>query len=88
MIADRQGNLWLLLSEEGVYYMDFKHNNFQVITNKANDNNSIPSQYVRDIMRDRDGNIWIATDKGVARWNDDHENFQLLILQQLYACPI
>jgi hypothetical protein len=49
-----------------------------VISNKANDNNSIPSQYVRDIIRDRDGNIWIATDKGVARWNNDQENFQLL----------
>jgi ligand-binding sensor domain-containing protein/two-component sensor histidine kinase len=78
MIADHAGNLWLLLSEKGVYYMDFKHNNFRVISNKANDYNSIPSQFVRDIMCDRDGNIWIATDKGVARWNNDHENFQLL----------
>jgi ligand-binding sensor domain-containing protein/two-component sensor histidine kinase len=78
MIADQAGNLWLLLSENGVYYMDFKHNNFQVISNKANDYNSIPSQFVRDITCDRDGNIWIATDKGVARWNNDRENFQLL----------
>ena len=78
MIADHAGNLWLLLFEKGVYYMDFKHNNFMVISNKANDNNSIPSQFVRDIMCDRDGNVWIATDEGIARWNNDHENFQLL----------
>src|SRR5436305_10617893 len=58
--------------------MDFVHKNFQVIKNEANDYNSLPSQTVRDIMMDRDGNIWIATDKGVARWNNHRENFQLL----------
>jgi len=78
MIADRQGNLWLLLEEEGIYYMDFAHKNFQVIKNAANDYNSLPSQLVRDIMCDRDGNVWIATDKGIARWNNHRENFQLL----------
>jgi len=78
MIVDQQGNLWLLLEEEGIYYMDFAHNNFQVIKNKANDYNSLPSQLVRDIMCDRDGNVWVATDKGIARWNNHRENFQQL----------
>ena len=78
MIADNNGNLWLLLVDEGIYYMDFAHKNFQVITNKADDYNSIPSPSVRDIMADHDGNIWIATDKGIARWNNHRENFQLL----------
>ena len=78
MIVDNYGNIWLLVVDEGIYYMDFKHKNFQLIRNKANDNNSLPSQTVQDIMKDKDGNIWIATDKGIARWNDQRENFQLL----------
>lgn len=78
MIADKKGNLWLLLVDEGIYYLDFPHKHFQLIKNKADDNNSLPSQTVRDIMCDRDGNIWIATDKGIARWNNQRQNFQLL----------
>jgi len=78
LIADKNGNLWLLLVDEGIYYMDFPHKNFQLITSKTGDDNSLPSQTVRDIMCDRDGNIWIATDKGIARWNNHHRNFQTL----------
>ena len=58
--------------------MDFIHNNFQLIAHEPNDQNSIPSEALSDIMLDRDGNIWITTAEGIARWNNNSENFQLL----------
>lgn len=78
MIVDNDGNFWVLLFEKGVYYMNFKHNNFRIIEHQPNDYNSIPSPLVRDILKDHDGNIWITTDNGVARWNNNPENFLLL----------
>ena len=79
MIADKEGNYWLLLVDKGVYFMDFVHNNFQVMANNPGDENSIPSQLVRDILCDRDGNVWIATDKGIARWNNHRQNFEQIL---------
>src|ERR1051326_849346 len=66
------------MQDKGIYYMDFIHNNFQLIAHEPNDQNSIPSEALSVIMLDRDGNIWITTAEGIARWNNNSENFQLL----------
>jgi ligand-binding sensor domain-containing protein len=34
-----------------------------------NDNNGLPSNHIYSIMKDRNGYLWFATPKGIARYN-------------------
>ncbi len=38
---------------------------------------SIPGPIIRQITEDRDGNVWITTEKGLARYLPDSDSFQL-----------
>ena len=37
--------------------------------------NSIPSNLIRDILKDKDGNMWLATDQGLAHFDEKNETF-------------
>ena len=55
--------------------MDLEDYSIKVYTHDPNNPNSIPSNLIRDILRDRDGSIWLATDQGLARFNEKNETF-------------
>lgn len=54
--------LWIATDGGGVYVYHFtKHQSRQITTA-----NGLPSNYVRSLVKSRDGRIWIATDEGLA----------------------
>ena len=54
--------LWIATDGGGVYvYHLAKHSSRQITTA-----NGLPSNYVRSLVKSRDGRIWIATDEGLA----------------------
>lgn len=54
--------LWIATDGGGVYvYHQAKHESRQITTA-----NGLPSNYVRSLVKGRDGRIWIATDDGLA----------------------
>ena len=54
--------LWIATDGGGVYiYHQAKHESRQITTA-----NGLPSNYVRSLVKGRDGRIWIATDEGLA----------------------
>ena len=54
--------LWIATDGGGVYvYHLAKHESRQITTA-----NGLPSNYVRSLLKSRDGRIWIATDKGLS----------------------
>lgn len=63
IIQDKDGNIWLVTTGEGVYRHDGKE--FVQFTEKDGlSNNSVWS-----IIEDRSGNIWFATDDGISRYD-------------------
>ena len=67
--------LWIGTKTGGLNIMDLEDYSIKVYTHDPNNPNSIPSNFIRDILRDRDGTIWLATDQGLARFNEKNETF-------------
>ncbi len=64
-------NLWIATDGGGIYvYHLAKHESRQITTA-----NGLPSNYVRSLVKGRDGRIWIATNEGLSFVSpDDREN--------------
>ena len=67
--------LWIGTKTGGLNVMDLDDYSMKVYTHDPNNPNSIPSNFIRDILRDKDGIMWLATDQGLARFNEDSETF-------------
>lgn len=59
--------LWIATDGGGIYvYHQVKHESTQITTA-----NGLPSNYVRSLVKGRDGRIWITTDEGLSFVNPD-----------------
>ena len=67
--------LWIGTKTGGLNVMDLKDYSIKVYTHNSNDSSSIPSNFIRDILRDKDGTIWLATDQGLARFDEENDTF-------------
>ncbi|GAB3704965.1 hypothetical protein GCM10027592_36890 [Spirosoma flavus] len=65
-LQDSDGFLWI-----GTYngLNRYDGNQFVQIKNKRNDPHSLLDNTVHDLCEDRQGNIWMAADKGISRYN-------------------
>ncbi len=64
MIHDRQSNIWIAAGTRGLYRMS----RGIVSTLARHDRDSRAS--VATVFEDRDGNLWVGTDRGIERWRD------------------
>ena len=64
MIRDRLGNVWIAAGSDGLVRVDDR--------GRANrwESKSAPGSNVSSVFEDRDGNIWVGTDRGIERWRD------------------
>ena len=64
MIRDRSGNVWIAAGSDGLVRVDDR--------GRANrwESKSAPGPNVSSVFEDRDGNIWVGTDRGIERWRD------------------
>lgn len=63
LLKDNANCLWVSNYEGGVYYIDLSKKGFKSIVHDSYSENSISENYVRAIVEDKKGNIWIGTEK-------------------------
>jgi signal transduction histidine kinase/ligand-binding sensor domain-containing protein len=64
MIRDRAGNVWIAAGPDGLVRVDDRGRASRL------ESKSAPGPNVSSVFEDRDGNIWVGTDRGVERWRD------------------
>ena len=55
--------------------MDLNDYSIKSYEYNPDDNSSIPSNLIRDILRAKDGSIWLGTDQGLALFDEEDESF-------------
>ncbi|RDY23680.1 histidine kinase [Romboutsia maritimum] len=68
---DHKGYIWVGTFKHGLEKINIKTNEVTSYTHKEGDNNSLPSDFVKDILKDRYGNVWVCTDKGFAKYKEN-----------------
>ncbi|CAM2077489.1 MAG: sensor histidine kinase [uncultured Clostridium sp.] len=67
--------LWIGTKNYGLMIMDLNDYSIKSYEYNPNDNSSIPSNLIRDILRAKDGSIWLATDQGLSLFDEEDERF-------------
>ncbi|MGY0036670.1 ligand-binding sensor domain-containing protein [Pedobacter sp. NJ-S-72] len=67
ILEDRRGNLWVATLSGGLENLNRTTGTF--LHRKANQPNSVASNYISCLLEDSDGNIWIGTSEGVNKMN-------------------
>ncbi|MBX2840539.1 MAG: hypothetical protein KTR26_02110 [Flammeovirgaceae bacterium] len=55
---------------------------FTIYTNEPSDSTSISSNRINDILKDKDGDLWIATANGLNLYNEEFDNFRPFFKQE------
>jgi ligand-binding sensor domain-containing protein len=79
VMEDDHHVIWLTTSNAGLLQYDVQDDSFTAIT--AEPNNSLAIQYNFEIycmIQDREGNIWLGTDKGLNIFNPYNQFFQVI----------
>lgn len=69
IIPAGDGEIWLATDGGGVAHHDPASGETRRVRHDPGMRNALPGDSVRALLRDRTGNIWIATNRGVARTN-------------------
>lgn len=67
--------LWIGTKTGGLNIMNLKDYSIKRYAHDPSNPNSIPSNLIRDILKDKDGNMWLATDQGLAHFDEKNETF-------------
>ena len=68
--TDSKGRLWI--GRKGLYLFDRKNNGFILYTHVA----GLANEYIKGILEDNDGNLWISTSNGITKFNPDTYAFK------------
>ncbi|MFT4599912.1 MAG: ligand-binding sensor domain-containing protein/class 3 adenylate cyclase [Arenicella sp.] len=63
---DAFGYIWIA-TQDGLNRYDGY--NFSILKNEANNENSLPNNYVHILLPDKDKNLWLGTNRGIAKIN-------------------
>jgi ligand-binding sensor domain-containing protein len=69
MCEDKSGNLWFGSLGGGVSKYNRNTETFKRYANDNKNSNSLVSNYVRDLLFDKNGDLWIATEQGLDKLN-------------------
>lgn len=72
---DKSGYIWVGTSNSGLSRIDLKNNEIKRYKNNLKDKNSLPGNYVRNMIRGSKNNMWICTDQGLAKYNANTDSF-------------
>jgi PAS domain S-box-containing protein len=73
IIQDRQGFMWFA-TYDGLVRFDSRE--FRRFRHDPADPHSLSNNTVYDVVEDRDGNLWVASDAGLNQWRRDTEDFR------------
>ncbi|MEA5259685.1 two-component regulator propeller domain-containing protein [Arcicella aquatica] len=63
IFTDKKGRVWV--GQMGLYLFNEKQNTFSIFTSKAN----LDTEFIKGIVEDDEGNLWIATSNGITQLN-------------------
>ncbi|HYC85901.1 MAG TPA: two-component regulator propeller domain-containing protein, partial [Chryseosolibacter sp.] len=66
---DTQGELWIAAGEKGMSVYDKRTQTFTTNRYDPTLTNGLPTNNIFDVLRDKNGNIWIATADGLCRFD-------------------
>ena len=69
------GRLWLGTKTNGLLIMDLKDYSIKSYRHDPNDITTIPSNFIRDMLRAKDDTMWLATDQGLVLFNEEDGKF-------------
>ncbi len=71
MYQEPDGTLWLGTFANGLFHLDWESGSVLNYRHKKHDSLSIRADQVSDIVRDRQGTLWIATPEGLDRFSPE-----------------
>lgn len=75
LFSDENGCIWAGSLKEGVSQIDINNNKVTNFKHNPSDENTISGNTVRDIYRDKYGDIWFGTNNGICKYNEKHNEF-------------
>lgn len=81
LTEDGRGNTWIGCSPGGVFVLDKNKKLIQRFVHRPGDPNSLPSDWVRAILKDQNNTIWVATTSGLAQFSAKTNRFQVVPTQ-------
>jgi ligand-binding sensor domain-containing protein len=63
MLEDRDKNLWLATTNDGLYRFDREHHQFIRYHNEPNNAESLADDQLLNLFQDREGNIWVGPEQ-------------------------
>lgn len=73
--SDKDEYIWVGTYDQGLNKINIKNNEVTVYKNKNNEKNSLGGNYVRNILQDSNGTIWVCTDGGLSKYIEDEDKF-------------
>lgn len=75
LLSDKNGYMWASTRGFGLNKINIETNEITIYNHDEKDDKSIPEDYTRNMLQDKRGDIWIGTDKGLAKYIDKGDNF-------------
>src|SRR6185369_12563510 len=79
---DNNGIIWLGTNGYGVSYFSPDKNLFSVIHPSMNEKNSLPGIWCRAACEDAQGNLWLGTGSGLAKYDRKKQLFTVFINEE------
>lgn len=73
---DLQGNIWIGTTEKGINVLSIEADTIAHYYHQPWNKNSLPGNYVECIFCCHNGNIWVGTHQGLAKFDKEHKQFQ------------
>ena len=74
---DKYDTVWIGTANSGVFKLNTKTKEVKQYKNDPNDEWSLPSNQIGEVLRDKNDNLWIGTDGGLAYYDEEEEHFHI-----------
>src|SRR6266487_3212794 len=75
LYQDGTGNIWIGTAGYGLNYFNQDNNLFHTILPLFNKKNPVPGIWCRSACEDKEGNLWLGTGSGIARYTRNTQKF-------------
>jgi ligand-binding sensor domain-containing protein/two-component sensor histidine kinase len=73
VIEDNEKNIWIGTSNNGLYKYNYTNNSFEHFLHDINNYQSIGSNNIHCLMKDKNGNIWMAGNNIISTFNPSYK---------------
>lgn len=85
IIEDNEHNIWIGTSNNGLYKYSYTNNSFTHFLHNINDAQSIGTNSILKLMKDRDGNIWLTGRNIISTFNPSYKLIQPMLPNAAHA---